>query len=67
MMGGDYTKSQIMEGFNKLNQNQKFDFLGKMGTMYSGGGSDVLEVGIGANAPDAQRAINLLKEYKVLM
>jgi hypothetical protein len=55
-----------MEGFNKLNQNQKFDFLGKMGTMYSGGGPDVLEYGIGANVPDAQKAIGLLREYKVL-
>jgi hypothetical protein len=65
MRGGDYTKSEIMDGFNKLNSNQKFEFLGKMGQMYSD--PTVFEYGIGANVPDAQKAIGLLKEYKVLM
>ena len=66
MRGGDYTKSQIMEGYTKLNQNQKFEFLSKMGPMYSGGDPEVLDYGIGTNAPDAQKAIGLLKEYNVL-
>jgi hypothetical protein len=55
-----------MEGYTKLNQNQKFEFLSKMGPMYSGGDPEVLDYGIGTNAPDAQKAIGLLKEYNVL-
>jgi hypothetical protein len=55
-----------MEGYKKLDQYKKADFIKKMGLMYSSGDPDVLEHGIGVNVPDAQKAINLLTEYKVL-
>lgn len=64
MRGGDYTASQIMEGFDKLTGSQKAEFLNNMGPSYID--RDILETGIGFSVPDAQKAINLLKGYNVL-
>ena len=65
MRGGDYTNTQIMEGFNKLNSDQKFQFLGKMGGMY-GNDPEIFKNVISMNSSEAQKAINLLKVYNVL-
>jgi hypothetical protein len=55
-----------MDGYNKLDQYKKANFLDKMGGMYSGGSADILEQGISMDADAKTKAITLLTEYKVL-
>jgi hypothetical protein len=64
--GGDFTNIQIMDGYNKLDQYKKANFLEKMGGMYSGGSADILKQGISMDADAKTKAITLLTEYKVL-
>ena len=64
MVGGNYTSIQIMEGYNKLDKYKKADFLNRMGPMYID--DQILNEGISRDVSTAIKAINLLKEYKIL-